>query len=126
GLRLRPAQYLDEMPQEQVFFDAFMDLRILNTVKENGKKKALIVPMIEYFNHDSRAHRTKIFDLKTPDTECNGLGAYAWSKHGSGSDELFIKYGFCDARELLFYQGYLEPDMSMVKSLELEFDIRGK
>jgi len=102
-------EHFEKLPSNEAFLKAFFKLRTVG-------KEQIIVPLIEYFNHD---RKVKIDRIITAEGAAD-VRIYV----PPGKDEFFINYGLPqDAHAFFLYQGFLDQDIQVLTSLPIEFSI---
>lgn len=104
-------EYFEKMPFDLAFIKFFLKLRSLG-------KNQIIVPFVEYFNHD-RSAKIPSFNKVSGDMEISSCMPF-------NQNELFINYGLDqDVRAFFLYQGFVDTSIEVLNSLPLEFTLEG-
>ena len=112
GLSFFDPEVLASCSREAGLLHHFLDNRTLSS-NAAGTTEKVFVPVAEYFNNNLSAEH--LYEEK------GGKRFDACSL--PGTDELFFHYGMIDARHIFCYEGYIEKETNIVRSIGLDLEL---
>lgn len=113
----------DSTPEEDQNFtcESYLQTRVLGRQSENGHKNQLVMPIIDYLNHD---HRGSPFMFK--DQNDGAVMHINVKRPFLDTQECFVIYGVYDALDTFLNYGFPDANAPYVRSIPMDIDVNGK
>ncbi|NQZ13912.1 MAG: hypothetical protein HRT94_03665 [Alphaproteobacteria bacterium] len=110
-------------PEEDETFtcESYLQTRVLGRQGKDGQKNQLIMPIIDYLNHD---HRGSPFMFK--DQKDDAIMHINVKRPFLERQECFVIYGVYDALDTFLNYGFPDSHAPYVRSIPMDIDINGK
>lgn len=102
--------------------DDFIQCRLFSHEDGSGKRRKVLMPMIDFYNHHPDAHGYLNETARHPDQPL--IGVSHW-KAAADQRECFVCYSLFDAFDMSIHYGYLERGCRFVKSVPLKIELEG-